>query len=121
MAFLHAAPCCPPCPAALWGCPCQSTPPPLPCSLLGSCTVIVPPGAPVLLALFSECLVILDWVCGTHHFGNLDFVVLFFFFFLSFCLFVRDTERQRHKQREKQAPCGGVPCGTRTQNPGITT
>ena len=30
----------------------------------------------------------------------------FLFFFLRFYLFMRDREGQRHRQREKQAPCG---------------
>ena len=30
-------------------------------------------------------------------------------------------ERQRHRQREKQAPCGGARCGTPSQDPGIKT
>ena len=36
------------------------------------------------------------------------FLVFFAFFFLRFNLFVHEThrERQGHRQREKQAPCG---------------
>ena len=32
----------------------------------------------------------------------------------------RERERGRHRQREKQAPCGEAPCGTQSQDPGIT-
>lgn len=38
-------------------------------------------------------------VCGL-------FVCLFVYLFKIFYLFMRDTERQGHRQREKQAPCG---------------
>ena len=37
----------------------------------------------------------------------LDCWKIYFIFFKDFiCLFKSDTERQRYRQREKQAPCG---------------
>ena len=36
---------------------------------------------------------------------HLIFVLVFFFFKDFIYLFMRDTERQRHRGREKQAPC----------------
>ena len=41
------------------------------------------------------------------------------FFFLRFYLFMRDTERrQRHRQREKQAPCREPDAGLYPGTPG---
>ena len=42
------------------------------------------------------------------------------FFFLRFCLFIRDTERekQKHRQREKQAPCREPDMGLNPGCPG---
>ena len=34
-----------------------------------------------------------------------------FFFFRFYLFMVRHTERQRHRQREKQAPCGEPDAG----------
>ena len=36
-------------------------------------------------------------------------------------LFIRDTERQRHRQREKQAPYGEPNVGLDPKDSGITT
>ena len=51
-----------------------------------------------------------------------DFFVLFFKDFIY--LFTRDTVRQRHRQRERQAPCGepdvGLYPGTLSWHSGIT-
>ena len=54
-----------------------------------------------------------------------DFPILFltylfdlFFFFLRFYLFMRDTERQRHRQRKKQAPCEKPDVGLDPRTPG---
>ena len=49
------------------------------------------------------------------HFSNTCGV----FFVLDFIfLFMRDTERQRHRQREKQAPCGEPDAGLDSRSPG---
>ena len=49
------------------------------------------------------------------------YLITLFFFFLRFYLFMKDTERQRHKQREKQAPYGepdaGLDPGTMGSHP----
>ena len=44
----------------------------------------------------------------------------YFFFFLRFYLFIhgRHAERQKHRQREKQAPCGEADVGLQSQDPG---
>ena len=45
---------------------------------------------------------------------------LFYFFYLRFYLFMKDThrERQRHRQREKQASCREPDVGLDPRNPG---
>ena len=46
------------------------------------------------------------------------FYCIIWLFFKDFIyLFMRDTERQKYRQREKQASCGGW-CGTRSRTPG---
>ena len=47
-------------------------------------------------------------------------VSFFFSFFLRFYLFMRDGEgeRQRHRQRENQAPCGEPNAGLHPRTPG---
>ena len=57
-------------------------------------------------------------------FGECLFVVVVFEYFLIY-LFMRDTERQRHRQREKQAPCrepdGGLDPVSPGSHPGLKT
>ena len=56
-------------------------------------------------------------LCSGHCF------ILFYFLKKDFIyLFMKDTQRekQRRRQREKQAPCGVAWCGTQSQGPGIT-
>ena len=43
---------------------------------------------------------------------------LFFFFFKRFYLFMRHTQRGRHRQREKQAPCREPDVGLDPRTPG---
>ena len=61
----------------------------------GRCPITEPPRCPQLKEKFSN-LYILYWEPSFN---------FFFFFKILFFLFVRDTERQRHRPREKQAPC----------------
>ena len=47
------------------------------------------------------------WDCPSLSLSHVNFIFIDFIY-----LFMRDTERQRHGQREKQALCREVRCGT---------
>ena len=56
-------------------------------------------------------------VCGTSPVASI-ITILSLSFFLRFYLFMRDTGRQSHRQREKQAPCGEPDAGLNPSTPG---
>ena len=72
----------------------------------------------VLGVIFSPDLSKAFSVCSCKSYFISGFLFFIYYFLKILYFFMRDTERQRHNQREKQAPCGEPDVGL---DPGITT